>query len=208
MYKLSIVGDLSFNDPNRLAQALDAALSNSDIVIQVGDLHPGYDVVKSRLSSGKLLVVPGNHDTEWDTRLELPRQWKKEIPGVTTLIGLDNSADIINQDGWDVLNSFTPNGLALFLFMHKPLSTLVLPDGSESNHIMGEGSSCPDAIKLQDWMLTHHASMACGHYHGYTIMDTRYATILLDGRGGAAPQIGYTVVYIQSEGWTAHSVSL
>lgn len=207
MLKLAIVGDLSFQDPNRLAQALDAALATADVVVQVGDLHPGYDVVKARLASGKLLVVPGNHDTEWDTRLALPRQWVKDLPAAT-LIGLDNSADVINQADWNILNAYVPNGKPLFLFMHKPLSTLVLPDGNESNHIMGEGSPCPDAIKLQDWMLAHHASMGCGHYHGSTVMDTRYSTVVLDGRGGAAPQLGYTMLYIQPEGWTAHAITL
>jgi hypothetical protein len=209
MLKIAIVGDLSFNDPKRLAIVLDAALGVADCVIQVGDLHPGYDVVKYRLNTNKLLVVPGNHDTEWERFLSLPRQWIRRFPGVC-LIGLDNSNDQIDQDGWSLLNGFAPinDKEQLFLFMHKPLSTIVFPDGTESNHIMGEGSSCPDAVKLQQWATSHHATLCHGHYHGWTLMNTSYGTVIVDGRGGAASQLGYTLFSIQPEGWSAHAISL
>lgn len=214
MLKLAIVGDLSQNDPSRLAQALDAALAASDLVVQVGDINPGYDVVKQRLGTGKLLCVPGNHDTvgpgNWDASLPgLPKQWIKHVAGAC-LIGLDNSWDDLKQVGWDILNGYSPSDPKeqLFMFMHKPLSTIVFPDGTESNHIMGEGAPCPDAIKLQTWVAAHHATVCHGHYHGWTLMNTSYGTVIVEGRGGAAPQIGYTLITLQAEGWSAHAVTL
>jgi hypothetical protein len=88
-----------------------------------------------------------------------------------------------------------------------------MPDGTESFHIMGEGSLSPEAEKLKTWLAGREATICCGHYHGQSILQTSYGTVLLEGRGGAQgyaghPVCGYTVVYIQPEGWTAHSVTL
>lgn len=211
MLRLAVVGDLSQNDPARLAQALDAALAASDIVVQVGDINPGYDVVKQRLGTGKLFPVPGNHDIlgpgNWDVSLPgLPKQWIKTLDCVQ-LIGLNNSCDTFDQEAWNLLDTVDTTK-HLFLFCHKPLSKIVFPDGSESQHIMGEGSPCPDAVKMQTWVAAHQATTCHGHYHGWTLMKTVYGTVIVDGRGGAAPQIGYTLFNIQPEGWACHAVSL
>lgn len=211
MIKLAVVGDLSQNDPSRLAQALDAALAASDIVVQVGDINPGYDVLKQRLSSGKLFCVPGNHDIlgpgNWDVSLPgLPKQWAKTINDIH-LVGLNNSCDTFDQEAWDLLNTYK-DSTHLFVFCHKPLSTIVFPDGTESSHIMGEGSPCPDAVKMQQWAAARHVTFCHGHYHGWTLMDTDYGMVIVEGRGGAASQIGYTLFNIQPEGWSAHSVLL
>jgi hypothetical protein len=217
MLKLAVVGDLSQNDPSRLAQALDAAIGVADVVVQLGDINPGYDVVKDRMkSSGKLLCIPGNHDTQgpgnWDASLPgTPKQWQKTVNGVY-LIGLDNTNDTVNQAGWDLLNTYVNSGpptLPLFVFCHKPLSPIVLPDGTESTHIMGEGAfPCADAEKLKKFLEPLDATLCHGHYHGWTLMKPSYGTVILEGRGGAAPQIGYTLFLIQPEGWVAHSVTL
>ena len=212
MLRLAIVGDLSQNDPSRLDQALDAAMAASDLVIQVGDINPGYDVLKQRLGTGKILPVPGNHDIlgpgSWDASLTgLPKQWSKRVDCVQ-LIGLNNSCDTFDQEAWDLLNAYDGSAKHVFIFCHKPLSPIVLADGSESQHIMGEGSPCPDAVKMQNWVAAHNAATCHGHYHGWTLMKTNYGTVIVDGRGGAAPQIGYTLLYIQPEGWAAHSVTL
>lgn len=213
MLKLAVVGDLSQNDPSRLAQALDAALSVADVVIQVGDINPGYDAVKQRLGTGKLFPIPGNHDIlgpgNWDQGLPgQPKQWTKVISGVT-LIGLDNSRDTFDQEAWGLVNAYAAQPLGpLFLFCHKPLSPLVLPDGSESQHIMGEGSPCPDAEKMKKLIEPLDVTICNGHYHGWTLMRPFYGTVVLEGRGGAAPQIGYSLFFIQPEGWVCHPVTL
>jgi hypothetical protein len=212
MLKLAIVGDLSQNDPSRLAKALDAALQAADIVVQVGDINPGYDVVKQRLATGKLMCIPGNHDIispgNWDLSLPgLPKQWVKTID-CAHLIGLNNSCDTFDQEAWKLLDTFQGPPQHCFVFCHKPLSPIVFPDGTESRHIMGEGATCPDAIKMQSWVAQHHATTCHGHYHGWTLMSTDYGTVIVDGRGGAASQIGYTLLNIQPEGWSAHSVIL
>jgi predicted phosphodiesterase len=102
MIKLAVVGDLSQNDPSRLARVLDTALQTADIVVQVGDINPGYDVVKQRLGTGKLLCVPGNHDIQgsgnWDAALPgLPKQWIKNMNNIC-LVGLNNSCDSFDQE--------------------------------------------------------------------------------------------------------------
>ncbi len=98
---------------------------------------------------------------------------------------------------------------ATFLFCHKPLSPIVLPDGTESLHIMGEGAlPCADAEKLKKFLEPMDVTICNGHYHGWTLMRPYYGTVVLDGRGGAAPQIGYSLFYIQPEGWVCHPVTL
>jgi hypothetical protein len=216
MMKLAIVGDLSQQNPVMLAAALDAAMQASDVVVLVGDVNPGYDVVKARVPSGKLLVIPGNHDIQgpgnWDASLPgMPKQWRKDFPEAT-LIGLNNSVDVFDQEAWDLLDTYAanPRPVPLFLFFHKSLSPLILPDGTESKHIMGEGNPVPDAQKLIGWLSGREATVACGHFHGQSVVQTNYATILLEGRGGAAgpANIGYTLLFIQQDGWTAHPVSV
>src|SRR5260370_31628077 len=92
--KIAVVGDLSFGNPDNLAKVLDAALLSADLVIQVGDLHPGYPQVTSRwLTSGhKLFPVPGNHDTDYHT-IACPRTPNHtRTDGLVTLLGLHNSS--------------------------------------------------------------------------------------------------------------------
>lgn len=216
MLRIAVVGDLSQNDASYLGKALDAALAAADVVVQVGDVNPGYDEVKSRMGTGKLLVIPGNHDIQgpgnWDGSMPgQPKQWRKDFPEAT-LIGLDNSLDVFPQASWDLVNAYgaAPRNVPLFVFFHKALSPLVLPDGNESSHIMGEGSPNADAQKLRAWLAGRAATIVCGHFHGNSLMQTSYGTVILEGRGGAAgPQnLGYTLIFVQAEGWTAHPVTV
>lgn len=203
------------NDSSRLATVLDAALANTDVVVQLGDIAYAYDVIKARYGSGRLWPIPGNHDYtngHWDQSLaDLPKQWMKSNAELV-VVGLDNSFDTFNAEAWTLLESGAKQGsgkLPLFVAVHKALSPLILPDGTESQHIMGEGASCPDAVKLQDWLRAHpESAVACGHYHGWALMQTSYATVILEGRGGAAPQLGYTLINIDQNGWIAHPVTL
>ena len=227
MLKIGVVGDCSQGDPDLLAKALDAALAASDVVVQVGDIHSNddhtsYDVMTARMASGKLLCVPGNHDYQspggTNFFAQNPKQWRKDYPEAT-LIGLDNAMDNFGP-GWDILNNYaaSPRTVPLFLFMHKSLSTLVLPDGTESNHVMGEGSTSAEGDKLKVWLTGREATVCVGHYHGAAMMMTPYGCVILEGRGGAggygtawSPSgtvCGYTLILVQPEGWTAHQVSL
>jgi hypothetical protein len=223
--RLGIVGDCSQGDANLLARAIDAALAGSDQVVLVGDVNSsdnqsGYDVVKARLSSGKISVVPGNHDTQgpgdWSKLGALPKQWIK-MRGGATLIGLDNSCDAIGPDGWSILGSYDaqpqkPQG-PIFVFVHKSLSPLVLPDGTESTHVVSEGAANADADKLKAWIAAREATVCCGHYHGWALLRAPYGDVILEGRGGSqgyagSKVCGWTQVIVQAEGWTAHPVSL
>lgn len=220
MLKIGVVGDVSQGDTGLFAKALDAALAASDVVVQVGDINPGYDVLKARMGTGKLFPVPGNHDIlgpgSWDASLPgLPKQWRKDFPEAV-LIGLDNSLNSFGP-GWDILSEYekAPTQVPLFLFMHKALSPLVLPDGTESDHVMmGETTADAEAKKMMDWMSAHASpTVCCGHYHGSSSMRTSYGQVILEGRGGASGYhgtavCGYTLIYVQSDGWTAHAVDL
>lgn len=223
MLKLAVVGDLSQNDPARLGIALDAAAAAADYVIQCGDVNPGYPQLAKHLAAGRCFAIPGNHDIQgpgnWDANLPgAPKQWRHDIPAPASvngeatsgacLIGLNNSLDTIDAEGWALLNGYiAKQSVPLFVFVHKSISPIVLPDGSESQHIMGEGAQpCGPAIALQTWLAAHEVTIVCGHYHGWTLMDTWYGTVIVEGRGGAASQIGYTLIYVQPDGWTAHPV--
>jgi len=225
MLKIGVVGDLSQCDPANLAKALDAAMGMATVTVQVGDINPGYDVLKARMTSGTLHPVPGNHDNpacgpgNWDVNLPgVPKQWRLDFPEAV-LIGLDNSVDALGP-GWDILNQFDVDAKAdpsllqrpLFVFTHKSPTPLVLPDGTESTHIMGEGSPCPEADKLRDWLKVHDATLVCGHYHGCSLQNTVHGPILLEGRGGASRadgqgnKPGYTLILANRDGWVAHAL--
>ncbi len=209
MIRLSIVGDLSLQDPARLEKVMAAAYPSADIVCQVGDMCPGYSIVKKYAAMGKpLYAVAGNHDTEWDTQLGWPRQWSHDTPECH-LIGLDNHADSFNDKDWATVANVPNDGKPLLLFVHKPLSTIILPDGSESSHIMGEGAVNADAVKLQS-ILAARGNVICihGHWHGNTIFTTKYALCLVEGRGGAAPNLGFSTVFIRDDGIAFHSVEV
>jgi predicted phosphodiesterase len=210
MLKIAVVGDLSMQNPKRFQVVLDAALVNADVVVQVGDMHPAYDIVANRLQTGRLLVIPGNHDAQFDA-LHQPRFWRKDFPQAH-LVGLDNSHDTYTKEEWDMLREFPATvKLPLFVFTHKPLSQIVLSDGSESGHIMGEGVSGPnaDADRLKTWLVQHRPLVVCGHYHEWVFMRTPYSDVLVDGRGGANPnELGYTVINVLNEGWSIHKVTL
>jgi hypothetical protein len=85
--------------------------------------------------------------------------------------------------------------LRLFVFCHKPLSPIVFPDGSESQHIIDEGLPCPDAVKLQQWAISRHIIFCHGHYHGWTLMNPIYGDVIVDGRGDAVPTWLYLICY-------------
>ena len=224
--RLGIVGDCSQGDAGLLAKALDAALNGSDAVVLVGDVNSadgqaGYDAVKARLGTGKLSVIPGNHDTQgpgdWNKLGGLPKQWRVDRTEGVTLIGLDNSCDAIGDAGWAILNDYAahPTAGALFVAVHKSLSPLILPDGTESTHVVSEAgwASNADAAKLREWVGDHEATVCCGHYHGAAIMRDRYGDVILEGRGGSqgyagAPVCGWTSVIVTPDGWNAHQIAL
>lgn len=245
-FRLAFVGDLSQQDPALLARALDAALGAADLVVQLGDIHgapddkAAYDVVLQRMrSSGKLVAVPGNHDAEdgrWDRFMVTPetaaagagmaKQWIALTHPELIVVGLDNSADRIDDKARDLLNQAhleyerrlmvaasttgAPPPPPVFVCLHKSLSPLVLPDGTESTHIISEGAPNADADWLKEWCRLHAATIACGHYHGSAILHAPYGTVLLEGRGGAAGpgNLGYTLVLVTPDGWTAHPVTV
>lgn len=223
MLRIGIVGDLSQRDPTNLARALDCAMAASDVVVQLGDINPGYAELSARLASGKVLPVRGNHDNagpgNWDASLPgVAKTWRKDYPEAV-LIGLDNSPEngTFTPESWATLDAYDkagPDARHVFLFAHKALSPLVLTDGNESTHIMGEGGPSADADKLKAWMRAHgNTTIACGHYHGSSVMRTSYGVVILEGRGGAqgyqgADVVGYTVVHVQPEGWTAHAFTI
>lgn len=216
MLRIGLVGDLSQNDPGLLTRALDAALANSDVVIQLGDVNPGYTGLRSRLAGGRVHVVPGNHDTQgpgdWSEWLsDLPTNWAFTQSGVG-FIGLDNSQDTLPAAGLSLLKSGPATQAGqIFIFAHKGLSPIVLPDGTESTHIMGEGNlPNADAVTIQGYVKSLRATFCCGHYHGTAIVHTGYGPVIVEGRGGAAGpgNLGYTLVCVQPEGWTMHPVTI
>jgi hypothetical protein len=187
--KLGVVGDLSLQDPQRLWRCLGAALAACDIVVQVGDCHPGYDQMKNAAGQASVTkqgfhAIPGNHDIDWDSKLAgWARTWRvtydfpdKSAPACH-LIGLDNSSDRFDPATRSVLSSVPVDGRPLLIFVHKPLSTIVLPDGSESGHIMGEGQVYApgeaDRMSLIEWVQGQQAHrevlLVHGHYHGWTL---------------------------------------
>ena len=214
--KIALVGDLSFGDPARLSAVLDAALNSTgsaDAVVQLGDLHPGYEQVKSRYSTNghKLYPVPGNHDSEYDS-IGCPRTWRADLTDPQTgvkvsLLGLDNSAGTLTADS-KALFSQPKTADFEFVFAHMPPSELVLPDGSTNGHNMAEAGGGDDAAWLQGQLRARADAYGCGHYHGMTYQQTPFAPVIVDGRGGAAPELAYTLITVTPAGWVLHSVGV
>src|SRR6185437_3403869 len=78
MLKIAVVGDLSMNNPTKYDHVMSEAFKNADMVVQIGDMHPAYDITTKYLNNKDkkvLLAVPGNHDVEWDEKYPHPRQW-------------------------------------------------------------------------------------------------------------------------------------
>jgi hypothetical protein len=224
MVRLGFVGDCSQGDVTLYAKAIDAALAASDEVVLLGDVNSSdgssYELVKARLGTNKLSVIPGNHDTQgpgdWARLGGLPKQWRVDRTEGVTLIGLDNSGDDIGAAGWAILDAYAaaPTTGALFVCVHKALSPLVLPDGTESTHIVSEQNWAQngDAAKLRAWVKAHGATLCCGHYHGASVLLASYGSVILEGRGGSqsttGPSCGWTSIMVQPEGWTAHQIAL
>ena len=208
--KLGIVGDLSSRDPSRFQKAMDAALAACDVVVQVGDLDAAYDLCRGYLAKfplNRVFFVPGNHDVRYDS-IGFPRNWKQSFSDLVTFIGIDNSADSISPEGWAMLEQSGPTRYG-FVFAHKSPKPIVLPNGQVSTHVMGEGSPNADADKLCEFLKQRADAMVCGHYHDWSLMDGPWGTpLILEGRGGAADEIGYTTVTIIPEGWTVAKVTL
>jgi len=206
--KLGIVGDLSGNAPERLARVLDAALIACDYVVQVGDYVPATEQVRSRLltSAHKRKIVPGNHDTDFDT-LGLPRNWRFTTPDrLATFIGLDNSTARLSDDA-KALFAKRGNSRYGFVFAHMAPWPIVLPDGSENRHTMVESlDPNPDADWLVDRLKARADAMCVGHYHGASLQFAPWGPLIVEGRGGAAPDLAYTLVTITKSGWVVHSV--
>lgn len=216
MIKIGIVGDLSMQDPDRLDKVMAAAMVDSDIVINVGDVHPGYEVMKKYLKSGKVLVVPGNHDEKFSL-METERQWFQEYDHFV-LVGVDNSQDELDLQAWDLLDKAEKaieknKKKFLFVVAHKPLSSIILPDGSANNHIMGHGKNNNIgkelAHKFRHWLSKQkNVLLIVGHYHSWTYMRTRYADVLVEGRGGAAPECGLTKIIVEPDGYVVNKIDL
>jgi hypothetical protein len=205
--KLGVVGDLSGGAPERLARVLDAALIACDYVVQVGDLMPAYEQVCSRLltSGHKFRVVPGNHDVDFDT-LNVPRNWKWTDPdGLVTLIGIDNSTGRLSDESRALFDERGPSRYG-FIFAHMAPWPIVLPDGSENRHTMVEGGPNPDADWLVDQLKLRADCMVAGHYHGWTLQFAPWGPLIVEGRGGAAPDLAYTLITITEDGWVVYSV--
>jgi predicted phosphodiesterase len=201
MFKIAVVGDLSLQDPKRLERAMDAAAAACpDVLIHVGDIQPGWAVLKKY--KVPILAVPGNHDADWDSSLGWPRSWFKDFEQVQ-IVGMDNSQDRFVQADWDNLTKAVP-GKLLIVVCHKALSTIVFPDGTISQHVMGEGQPNADADRLKGWCMTRRTILIHGHFHGLSLMQTSYGLCLVEGRGGAAPEIGYTIVYVSPDGVSFH----
>jgi hypothetical protein len=224
MLRLGIIGDLSLQPPDRLQRAMAAAFGYSDIIIQVGDMHPGYSVLRTykAMEGGQkyVLAVPGNHDTNWDQELGWARNWYRafQFPDGTGMachiVGLDNSADVFDPTVWSMLGSVPKDTTPLLMILHKPLSTVVLPDGSETNHIMGEGNlPNADAERLKHLLESRENVLYIhGHYHAFALMKCWYGDALIEGRGGAAGtgtgELGWTQILLTKEGLTLHRVDL
>lgn len=205
--KLGVVGDLSGGAPERLSRVLDQALIACDVVIQVGDLHPAYEQVRSRLltSGHKLRLVPGNHDTNYDS-LGVARNWRWTSPDhLVTLIGIDNSTMRLDDEARSM---FAKRGTSRygFVFAHMAPWPILLPDGSENTHTMVESGPNPDADWLVDRLRARADAMVVGHYHGWTLQFAPWGPLIVDGRGGAAPDLAYTLVTITTRGWVVHGV--
>lgn len=207
--KIVVVGDLSGGAVERLSTVLDHALVAADYVIQLGDLMPAYEQVRSRiLTSGhKLFPVPGNHDTEYDS-LNIPRNWRFTTPDhLVTLIGIDNSTMHLTDEA---RQQFAKRGESKFgmVFAHMAPSPIVLPDGSVNNHTMLEGGPNPDASWLVERLKHRADAMFCGHYHGWTFQQAPWGPLIVDGRGGAAPELAYTLITVTPDGWVLYSVGV
>lgn len=207
--KIGVVGDLSGGDPSRLAAALDAALIACDLVVQVGDLHPAYEQMRSRLATSghKLFPVPGNHDAGYDG-LGCPREWRFDSPNPpVTLLGLDNSAGTLSA-GSKALFGAAKSAAFEFVFAHMPPCPLVLPDGSANGHNMAEAGGAADAAWLTGQLAGRTDAMFCGHYHGWTYQQAPFGPLIVEGRGGAAADLAYTLITVTSGGWVLHSVGV
>lgn len=209
--KIAVVGDLSMQEHSRLDRVLTAALAAADLVVQIGDIHSAYGVVQKHLKSGRLFVIPGNHDDRYDS-LGIPRQWLHPL-AKCTLVGLDNSNDHFNSETWAILAQVTPEmSRPLFVFAHKPISNVILSDGSENHHVMSESgtpASKADAIRLQGWLRKQkNCMLISGHYHGWSCAMTDFAFCIIEGRGGAAPDLGYTTIVVTSDGMSFHKNDL
>jgi predicted phosphodiesterase len=207
--KIGVVGDLSGGDPARLSAVLDNALIACDHVVQVGDLTPAYEQMRSRLltSGHKLHVVPGNHDANFDT-LNVPRNWRFTTPDhLVTMIGIDNSTMHL---GDEAKSMFAKRGSSKygFVFAHMAPWPIILPDGSENRHTMVEGGPNPDADWLVDRLRSRADVMVAGHYHGWTMQQAPWGPLIVEGRGGAAPDLGYTLMTVTPNGWVLHSVGV
>jgi len=175
-------------------------------------LEPGYDVIKERVKTGKLLVVPGNHDSGFDG-LGLPRDWTKTITSdkkEVRLVGIDNSQDSISAQAWRYLEDMakqTDQPVYRFVFAHKAPSDLILPNGSISTHVMGEGRINKDAQRLVALLQPLDATMCVGHLHAFAYCHPWWGDLICEGRGGAnVTELAYSLIVVQSEGWVLHSV--
>jgi predicted phosphodiesterase len=207
--KIGVVGDLSGRDPARLEKALTAALAASDVVVQVGDLHPAYELCRGFLkSTNRLLMVPGNHDVDFDT-IGVKRQWKVTLgEGLVTLIGIDNSSDQLDDTARALLAESGPSIFG-FVFAHKAPKPVILPNGQISNHVMAEGAPSPAADDLCAFLKVRADAMVCGHYHDWSVMQGAWGTpLILEGRGGAADMIGWTAITVLPQGWSAQRVDI
>jgi hypothetical protein len=89
-----------------------------------------------------------------------------------------------------------------------PPCELVLPDGSPNGHNMAEAGGADDAAWLTGQLGNRADAYCCGHYHGATVQFAPWGPIIVDGRGGAAPELAYTLITVTPAGWVLHSVGV
>jgi hypothetical protein len=210
--KIALVGDLSFGDPTRLAKVLDAALVAADHVVQLGDIAPAYSQVRSRwLTSGNQLhPLKGNHDIGQYEQIGCPATWSYQTTdGLVTLLGLDNSAGTLTPDS-KTLFSVPKTTPFEFAFAHMPPVDMVLPSGDINKHNMAETGQpgSDDAAWLCAQLKQRSDMMGAGHYHGMTVQYAPFGPLIVDGRGGAAPDLAYTLITVTEDGWVLHSVGV
>jgi predicted phosphodiesterase len=212
MIKIGVVGDLSMQDPERLDRVMRAAYKQSDMLIHVGDVHAGYDVIIKYLKGNKkIYVVPGNHDESYN-KMGVSRQWLY-YDALVVIVGVDNSEDKLDKEAWELLKTGHSKAIKYNKFFivvaHKPLSSIMLANGESNNHIMGENHSIIDREKFKIWLASlNEVLFVCGHYHNWAMMETRYATVLIEGRGGAAPDLGWTQIIVSKDGMVINRIDL
>jgi hypothetical protein len=93
-----------------------------------------------------------------------------------------------------------------FVFAHMAPWPLVLPDGSKNMHTMVESGPNPDADWLVEQLKRRADCFVAGHYHGWSLQFAPWGPLIVDGRGGAASELAFTLITVTPDAWVVHSV--